>query len=224
MTCVTARGPICAVWCRDRGDRASVHPGRRACDLHRQDRADPLSAHDYPHRRQQPGALHLGGQGDSGFPARRARRRHSAPLFALSALRIAPSPRRRPCAWRSKRPAAVAMPWTTRSWKRACAASPCRCWMRSGIPVAAVSVSGPSFRVTAQKLPVHRQPPVAVCAGNFGGYGLRSSGRGSRAVWSGLRSWRGGDEAAVGAGFSSARIVQKDSLPGCAALPTVRSF
>ncbi len=41
------------------------------------------------------------------------------------------------------------------------------------LPVAAVSVSGPSFRVTAQKLPSIANSPAAMRAGNLGGYGFR---------------------------------------------------
>ena len=41
------------------------------------------------------------------------------------------------------------------------------------LPVAAVSVSGPSFRVTAQKLPSIANHLLQVRAGNLGGYGLR---------------------------------------------------
>ncbi len=39
----------------------------------------PIGAHDHAHRLQQSGALHLGGQGDSGISARGADRRHHAP-------------------------------------------------------------------------------------------------------------------------------------------------
>ena len=40
------------------------------------------------------------------------------------------------------------------------------------LPVAAVSVSGPSFRVTAQKLPSIANHLLQCVRGNFSGYGL----------------------------------------------------
>ena len=52
-------------------------------------------------------------------------------VSASSVLRTAPSPLWRLCARRWRRPGGAVMPWTTRSWRRVCGASPCRCWMRS---------------------------------------------------------------------------------------------
>ena len=50
-------------------------------------------------------------------------------------------------------------------------------------PVAAVSVSGPSFRVTAQKLPLIANHLLQCVRGISADMGYTSSGRGSHAVW-----------------------------------------
>jgi DNA-binding IclR family transcriptional regulator len=52
------------------------------------------------------------------------------------------------------------------------------------IPVAAVSVSGPSFRVTAQKLPSIANHLLQCVRGISADMGFVPSGRGSRAIWS----------------------------------------
>jgi DNA-binding IclR family transcriptional regulator len=52
------------------------------------------------------------------------------------------------------------------------------------LPVAAVSVSGPSFRVTAQKLPAIANQLLQCVRGISVDMGFVSSGRGSRATWS----------------------------------------
>jgi DNA-binding IclR family transcriptional regulator len=51
------------------------------------------------------------------------------------------------------------------------------------LPVAAVSVSGPSFRVTAQKLPAIANQLLQCVRGISVDMGFVSSGRGNRAVW-----------------------------------------
>jgi DNA-binding IclR family transcriptional regulator len=50
--------------------------------------------------------------------------------------------------------------------------------------VAAVSLSGPSFRVTAQKLPLIANHLLQCVRGISLDMGFISSGRGKRAVWS----------------------------------------
>jgi DNA-binding IclR family transcriptional regulator len=52
------------------------------------------------------------------------------------------------------------------------------------LPVAAVSVSGPSFRVTAQKLPAIANQLLQCVRGISVDMGFVSAGRGSRATWS----------------------------------------
>ena len=52
------------------------------------------------------------------------------------------------------------------------------------LPVAAISVSGPSFRVTAQKLPSIANHLLQCVRGISADMGYSSSGRGSRATWS----------------------------------------
>jgi DNA-binding IclR family transcriptional regulator len=52
------------------------------------------------------------------------------------------------------------------------------------LPVAAVSISGPSFRVTAQKLPSIANQLLQCVRGISMDMGYTSSGRGSRAAWS----------------------------------------
>jgi DNA-binding IclR family transcriptional regulator len=52
------------------------------------------------------------------------------------------------------------------------------------LPVAAVSVSGPSFRVTAQKLPAIANQLLQCVRGISMDMGFVSAGRGSRSVWS----------------------------------------
>jgi len=52
------------------------------------------------------------------------------------------------------------------------------------LPVAAVSISGPSFRVTAQKLPTIANQLLVCVRGIAADMGYSSSGRGNRAVWS----------------------------------------
>ena len=52
------------------------------------------------------------------------------------------------------------------------------------LPGAAVSVSGPSFRVTAQKLPSIANHLLQCVRGISVDMGFISSGRGNRAVWS----------------------------------------
>jgi DNA-binding IclR family transcriptional regulator len=52
------------------------------------------------------------------------------------------------------------------------------------LPVAAVSVSGPSFRVTAQKLPSIANHLLQCVRGISADMGFIPSGRGNRAVWS----------------------------------------
>jgi DNA-binding IclR family transcriptional regulator len=52
-------------------------------------------------------------------------------------------------------------------------------------PIAAVSVSGPSFRVTAQKLPLIANHLLQCVRGISADMGYVSSGRGSRAVFQG---------------------------------------
>ena len=51
-------------------------------------------------------------------------------------------------------------------------------------PVAAVSISGPSFRVTAQKLPLIANHLLQCVRGISVDMGFISSGRGKRAAWS----------------------------------------
>ena len=92
--------------------------------------------------------------------------------------------RRMPCARNWKRPAAAVTPLTMRSWKRDCAASPCRILDAQRQPVAAVSVSGPSFRVTAQKLPSIANHLLQCVRGISVDMGYISSGRGNRAALS----------------------------------------
>jgi DNA-binding IclR family transcriptional regulator len=53
------------------------------------------------------------------------------------------------------------------------------------LPVAAVSVSGPSFRVTAQKLPSIANHLLQCVRGISADMGFVASGRGNRAVWPG---------------------------------------
>jgi DNA-binding IclR family transcriptional regulator len=53
------------------------------------------------------------------------------------------------------------------------------------LPVAAVSVSGPSFRVTAQKLPSIANHLLQCVRGISADMGFVASGRGGRAVWPG---------------------------------------
>lgn len=52
------------------------------------------------------------------------------------------------------------------------------------MPVAAVSISGPSFRVTAQKLPSIANQLLQCVRGISTDMGYSSSGRGTRAAWS----------------------------------------
>lgn len=52
------------------------------------------------------------------------------------------------------------------------------------LPVAAISVSGPSFRVTAQKLPSIANHLLQCVRGISADMGYSSTGRGSRATWS----------------------------------------
>ena len=52
------------------------------------------------------------------------------------------------------------------------------------LPVAAVSVSGPSFRVTAQKLPSIANHLLQCVRGISADMGFTSAGRGSRVAWS----------------------------------------
>ena len=52
------------------------------------------------------------------------------------------------------------------------------------LPVAAVSVSGPSFRVTAQKLPSIANHLLQCVRGISADMGYSSTGRGNRAAWS----------------------------------------
>jgi DNA-binding IclR family transcriptional regulator len=51
------------------------------------------------------------------------------------------------------------------------------------LPVAAVSVSGPSFRITAQRLPSITNQLLQCVRGISVDMGFVSSGRGHRAVW-----------------------------------------
>jgi DNA-binding IclR family transcriptional regulator len=52
------------------------------------------------------------------------------------------------------------------------------------MPVAAVSISGPSFRVTAQKLPTIANQLLQCVRGISADMGYSSSGRGNRVAWS----------------------------------------
>jgi DNA-binding IclR family transcriptional regulator len=51
------------------------------------------------------------------------------------------------------------------------------------LPVAAVSISGPSFRVTAQKLPSIANQLLQCVRGISADMGYASSGRANRAAW-----------------------------------------
>jgi len=51
------------------------------------------------------------------------------------------------------------------------------------LPIAAVSVSGPSFRVTAQKLPAIANQLLQCVRGISVDMGFVASGRGHRALW-----------------------------------------
>ena len=63
------------------------------------------------------------------LPEERADEFYAAPFERFTHRTIA-TPRL--CARRSRRRAGAATPWTTRNWKKDCAASLCRCWTRSG--------------------------------------------------------------------------------------------
>ena len=55
--------------------------------------------------------------------------------------------------------------------------------MRSAMPVGAISVSGPSFRVTAQKLPSIANHLLHCVRGISVDMGFTSTGRNSRVPW-----------------------------------------
>ena len=133
--------------------------------------------------RQQPCALHLGRQGNSGIFARgapaevlrrtRFERFTHRTISTAEALRVEMEKTRR-------RGYAVDDEELEEGLR--CIAVPVLDAQR--LPVAAVSVSGPSFRVTAQKLPSIANHLLQCVRGISVDMGFISSGRGNRAAWS----------------------------------------
>ncbi len=155
-----------------------------ARDLYRQDRAGALGAHDYADRIEQSGALHFGGQGDSGVSAGGAGQRHSAAheIRALYATYDCYSRGAAGTEIEKTRRRGYAVDDEELEEGLRCIAVPLLDAQR--LPVAAVSVSGPSFRVTAQKLPSIANHLVQCVRGISTDMGFTSSARNARVAWS----------------------------------------
>jgi len=99
-------------------------------------------------------------------------------------------PRR--CAWSSRKPAAAATPWTTKSWKKGCGCIAVPVLDAQRQPVARSASQGLVPPSPRRSCPPSRTTCFSACAASRWTWALSSSGRGTRPAWVGIKQ-SGGD-------------------------------